>query len=836
MSRTSASPAAAIGSPSGSRSGYSSETRRPFVLLKPVKISRPDLKPADLILRGRTGAQQAIALINRINNAKVPAAIDLETRGTRPERPETAVVGIGIATRFKDGSRAVVYIDYPSLDEYHQSLLISAIVNARGVWVAHNQLFDGMMLTREARRFNMFAPEFLACTFGMYHQLASEGWKGQTWGLKDAQVNLLGWPESNEKERDLWLVRNGYITKGPKQKKGTKKRPPETREEWLARVLVAYEQRKVSPDLSEMWRVPADIMSIYCALDCISTLQLYESVLLPAMRRFPELATFHSGPFLSENRMLIQQVIDGLRVNEAGFRDYAKDIEARITALVAQLRVHPSTTLFISEFETAKLAAAIKLEPARHRAFRRKEPKQYNKDGVVSRGWETWRRLREEHEANPPVTKGWDAWVRRREMLTTTPKGREKWVFNFSSPKHLRALIFRDGGPIGWRESGQDGMNGHPTVEFAVPVPDSTEVRWVEADRTKSGSLPTGKKAMQQWGELGKLLLKYREEVKELGYVNEWLDKIVYDAKGQARVHCGWISPGTVTLRLVGKAPNLQQAPKSIKFMENILPDDGTIWVECDHASVEPTVLCELTRDPVLMSLYGPGAPPDQCVYLFNGADLPIIGPKIRATGYDPLNPTKESVARAKKDAKKERTIAKPIVLGKNYGMGWRKMQSELRLQCGLFLTDDEAKAIDAAWKKKYIVSGKLFSRKLEEEWKRNGGWVYDGLGHPVCVNEDYLKDIISRVVQRCAHSIHMIFALIVDRLMTERKLQHRWRVVDWHDQLIAQVPTANGEAGLQCVRDAYKELNEEILQGLIPIKGDPKISTNMAHAKEAEE
>lgn len=809
------------------------------MLLKPVTLSRPALSPQDLILRGRTGAQQAIAIINRIAREQVPAAIDLETRGTRPERPETAVVGIGIAVRFKNGTRDTLYVDYPSLDANSQGLLVAAIVNARGVWVAHNQLFDGMMLTREADRFGLPAPEFLACTFGMYHQLASEGWKGQTWGLKDAQVHLLGWPESNEKDRDAWLVRNGYITKGPRRRKATSKRPEESHDEWLDRVWSAYLEGKVRPDLAEMWRVPADIMSVYCALDCISTLQLYESVLLPVMRKFPELWEFHRTAFLAENRMLIGQVIDGLRVNEAGFLEYAADIERRIELVQREVREHLLARDFICKWEAEKLASLVKPEPIRHREFRRKEPKQHNKNGAVSRGWETWHRLRQEHLANPPPTKGWDAWVKRRETLTTTVKGRKKWEFNFSSPDHLRALVFRDDGPIGWRESGKDGMNGHPTVEFRIQVPGEGDSpareSWVEADRTKSGSLPTGKKAMQQWGELGLLLLKYREEVKELGYVNEWLTKVVYDDAGQARVHCGWISPGTVTLRLVGKEPNLQQAPKSIKFMENILPDEGTVWVENDHASVEPVVLTELTRDPVLMSLYGPGAKKND-VYLFNGADLPIIGPKIRATGYDPMNPTPETLAAAKKGAKKERGIAKPIVLGKNYGMGWRKMQSELRLQCGVFLTDEQAKDIDAAWKKKYRVSGKEFQRKLEDEWKRNGGWVYDGLGHPVCVNEDYMKDIINRVVQRCAHSIHMIFAMIVDRRMTEQKLQHRWRVVDWHDQLIAQVPVAHGERGLQCIRDSYKELNETVLCGLIPIKGEPKLSHNMAHAKEAEE
>jgi hypothetical protein len=51
-------------------------------------------------------------------------------------------------------------------------------------------------------------------------------------------------------------------------------------------------------------------------------------------------------------------------------------------------------------------------------------------------------------------------------------------------------------------------------------------------------------------------------------------------------------------------------------------------------------------------------------VYLFVAANLGgELGRKIRAAGFDPDNPTKESVAKAKKDAKKERNIAKLLHL-----------------------------------------------------------------------------------------------------------------------------------------------------------------------------
>jgi hypothetical protein len=40
-------------------------------------------------------------------------------------------------------------------------------------------------------------------------------------------------------------------------------------------------------DAGEQWRIPIEIEGQYCALDCISTMQLYDKVFEPIMKRFP---------------------------------------------------------------------------------------------------------------------------------------------------------------------------------------------------------------------------------------------------------------------------------------------------------------------------------------------------------------------------------------------------------------------------------------------------------------------------------------------------------------------------------------------------------------------
>jgi hypothetical protein len=41
--------------------------------------------------------------------------------------------------------------------------------------------------------------------------LSTEGWDGQSWSLKTAMTDVLGWPEINNKALKRWLVENGHV-------------------------------------------------------------------------------------------------------------------------------------------------------------------------------------------------------------------------------------------------------------------------------------------------------------------------------------------------------------------------------------------------------------------------------------------------------------------------------------------------------------------------------------------------------------------------------------------------------------------------------------------------
>jgi hypothetical protein len=124
---------------------------------------------------------------------------------------------------------------------------------------------------------------------------------------------------------------------------------------------------------------------------------------------------------------------------------------------------------------------------------------------------------------------------------------------------------------------------------------------------------------------------------------------------------------------------NLQNTTKTRRYLECFEASPGNKVVAMDFASLEPKVLAYFSRDKNLMSLYGPNAKKND-IYLFNGAQLKGLGEPILATGYDPYNPTPETIKAAKKACKTERQIAKKFTLSANYGAGARKIHSELLL------------------------------------------------------------------------------------------------------------------------------------------------------------
>jgi len=751
-------------------------------------------------------------------------AFDFETRGTQAYREDNYVVGVGFSW-----SAGSVYLDLRETTQEVINYVLDCLGGTamRGKLVAHNLYFDGAWIQRHTGT----TQEYRACTYGLLYQLANEGFEGQLWGLKWAQENILRWSNTNEDGLDRWLIDNQYIKNISKDKKqGYYWYPEWTEVKFRELPDGSVEQvdnggRWVKPDKSEMWRAPTDIMGYYCCLDADATYQLYQDVLAPAMARFPALIEYHKESFLGLVTDLIEQHLIGIRINVKALNERAVELRKEIDQSTKAIIEHPKVRPHIIEWESMKLkeyhdkepprVTKVKEQPPEPPKYRTiklgKEPAKYRKDGALSKNWQRWE---EKRTMEPVISGSWQTWNANVAAGKYVPKISIRWqnwhdklkvILAGDDPRYLFNL--NSGAQLQWLL--------YEKMRFPVLL------------YTKKGQPATGGKALGAMGEVGELLRKHDRQHKELSYVDAYLGMLTESG----RLHPSFRVPGTLTGRLAGKAPNIQQVPKSYGTMRCFIPDTDCLFVDCDHKALEQVVLAEMSGDKALMKLYGPGAKPND-VYLFEGAHFPAgIGDKIRATGYDPDDPTAESVAKAKKECKYERgKICKPAVLGMAYGAGPKKLHQELTL-IGVNISVEDCYGIHSSyWENHRGV--KQYEYRLLEEWRINGGWVLNGVGRPVCVDEKYKKDIVNRVCQSTGHDIHMMYVRIIRKLFREAGLNVTPIVLDWHDQSIVQCDREDAKAAAHLMEVvAYEILNAE-LQGIIPMAGEALIVRNMAECK----
>ena len=405
-----------------------------------------------------------------------------------------------------------------------------------------------------------------------------------------------------------------------------------------------------------------------------------------------------------------------------------------------------------------------------HLAWKRAEPPQFLKDGTT-------------------ISKRWEAWL-AREQTWLADKG-----FNVNSKQQLAWLLY-------------DKL-GHKVLVL-----------------TETGRPAVSRKVLSSLGEPGKLLSKYNLYKKRLGYVDATIAKTARDGL----LHPQFNTMGTVTGRLGGSGGvNCQQFPKVADFLVALRARDGHKLVQADIEALEPIVLSEFSQDPTLLKLYGLGAKPND-LYLFVGASLPGLGEAIRKY-YDPDNPTPEGIAAAKTHCKTERSISKLIVLSAAYGASAKKIQETLQF-AGIDLSITEVRSIHRAYWR--LFAGiKRWEEKLSDMWASRSGWVPSILGTPVCVDGEYLHNIVNRHTQTSGHQVLQLWLYHIDRLRAAHDVvMHPW-ICDLHDEVIFEVPEDQAEEAAQILRDAMDETNTELGMS-IPFHAPPMIVDNLAEIKDA--
>lgn len=756
--------------------------------------------PGILILKNPKS--ELISLLSPLKRGDL-LALDFETKGDYGDA-DSYPVGVGLAN-----SQGSVYI---SITESHPDTLrvLAEILSIKQIrLIAHNLFFDAGWFMRDISAdfalrdgLGKSSPgcwlNWHVCTYALYRLLASEGYPGQQYGLKKAQVELLGWPSSNETKLDCWLIEQEYVSNVSRTAKegyyfypnyalGSRTYSPDVPE------TVGEHDRWVSPRKEMMYLAPSDILGEYCRLDAQSTYDLYVHVLEPVLARFEGLQWYIHELYMRFIYLLVWQKVSGITIDQVALDIHHNNLEEKITTTKRHFLSHPEITPHVQAYNQSIIDEHLAKEPKRIKGEWPPKPpaSQYKKDGTETAAWQTYQA---KLSAGPEISKNWLSWQAKLDELKASNQ------FNLNSgPQRIWLFYERLGYPV------------KSTTESGLPATDEV--------------------ALRQFGEPGKLLSEYISFEKELGF-NASLRQVINPVTG--KYHPSFKVPGTHTGRLAGAGGfNAQNPPKSLDYLRAFTVPEGYVIVTCDHASLEDYVLAELSRDASLWNFYGPGSRKGDCMYLSVGSRLPVLGQHIREAGYDPENWTPESVKAAKKSANKWRQVAKKVVLSANYQAGPNKIHASL-LEDGIDISFEAVQKMHKGfWELRKGV--KVWEQELKRQWKDNGGWLLNGFGRPICIEPMREKDLVNSQCQSTGHDAHILFQVLTAEHLTANKFDWIPWHMDLHDCLMFAIRKEEATMSVDLLKNVvYPELNR-MLGGSIPLKGEPNVCRSWADDKDEE-
>lgn len=269
-------------------------------------------------------------------------AIDLETRGLDPYHSDSYIVGIGFANQ-----DVTLYVDLRAITD-DGVLFLEDYIRTRAKLTAFNVKFDASFLYPIFGWLNWDMD-----TYGMYKQLSNEGYENQSWSLETAQLNYLGWPETNKTEMEMELIERG-LTK------------------------------------ADMWQLPAEVLGKYCALDAAAHWQLYEELQadLAAMPFAEPTLKFHCGEYLTMVKLLVEQQSRGILINKPGLARHYNHLIIKADEYANKFLSHPNVAPYIQNYNEEQINL--------HKA---KEPPKTIKSGEPSTRWDNWANKHKEVKA-----------------------------------------------------------------------------------------------------------------------------------------------------------------------------------------------------------------------------------------------------------------------------------------------------------------------------------------------------------------------------------------------------------------------------------------------------
>lgn len=548
-------------------------------------------------------------------------------------------------------------------------------------------------------------------------------------------------------------------------------------------------------DKSQMWRAPDQILGKYCCYDVQSTHQLYEH-LLPQLQKFPDAVEFISEYEVPYHYRAITEMMHwGIKIDEKRLRSLKNDLEEEVQSFKKNFLQLPE----VADWASARNQDIIN---------GLKVPKKFKKDGTIQANYTKY----------------------LEKVKNITP---ESW-FNPNSKHQMRDLFYNHIYSIGdiqkvldFRGEHRQTKKGSFYFQVEVYIEGSVYIHeWkTKVQEPKIKDISIDKDILPKLGTAGAAVKKHNGNIKLLGYINGMLDSL------KNEIHYGRLLPlGTMTGRAAGiGGVNLQQIPKDKRYLECFVAREGYSLIDADVTALEPGVICELSGCPTYNTIYNSGKKND--IYLYILSKTEEFGNKIRGWGYDPDNPDWEIISWIKDNHKDVRNIGKVLQLMSAYKAGAAAIYRKL-INNGVETTLDSAISLRKAyWSPAIFGRVAEWEKELIELRNNNGGWLIDGLGLPVTISKDKLKDVLNSVVQSTGHRILVRHIANIMKLRDARKIPFHFWIADIHDQTTVECLDKDVEDVLDLFRAAEVVTNEQ-LGGNVYFKIEPEVAKNFVPFK----
>ncbi len=350
--------------------------------------------------------------------------------------------------------------------------------------------------------------------------------------------------------------------------------------------------------------------------------------------------------------------------------------------------------------------------------------------------------------------------------------GRE---FNIKSPKQLGVILFEELALSGAKET----KTGYSTNEKILK------------------SIINEHKVISE-------ILKYRATQKLLSTYAIPLLKYAKNDKNN-RIYTSFLQTGTATGRLSSKEPNLQNIPVRSKLgreiREAFIAKDGYKLLGLDYSQIELRLLAHFSKDSALVDSFK------------NGLDI-HTATAIKLFGKD--------------NAKEKRASAKAINFGILYGMGARKLSSELNI------TTREAKEIIENYFASYPTV-RNFLEKIQEDVKKDGfvetilkrRRFFDYKGANGMQKSAIMRESVNTVFQGSASDLIKLSMLEIDKYIKKENIDGAM-LLQIHDELIFEI----NESIIDKIAIKFKNIMENIMELNVPLECSINIGNSWGELK----